>query len=65
MDINVGDLVTVKDDCLPAGNWKLGRVIETHKAADKLVRVATVRTASSIIKRPVTKLCKLPTVSDS
>lgn len=58
-NIAVGDLVVVADDQMPVTRWKLGRIISTHPGADGLVRSATVKTATSEFKRPVTKLSPL------
>lgn len=59
-NLQLNELVLVKDDRLPPNEWLLGRIIELHPGADKLVRVATVRTKSGIYKRSVSKLCRLP-----
>jgi len=54
------DLVLLRDDNLPPACWKLGRIIETHSGADGLVRVVTIKTDSSILKRPITKIYPIP-----
>lgn len=59
-NLNVGDIVIVRDERLPPAKWILGRVVETHAGQDNLVRSATVKTATSLFKRPITKLCGLP-----
>ncbi|XP_066581197.1 uncharacterized protein [Prorops nasuta] len=48
----VGQLVVVQDDRYPPTKWPLGRIIETHQSKDRLVRVVTVKTASTTLKRP-------------
>ncbi|XP_008181657.1 uncharacterized protein LOC103309000 [Acyrthosiphon pisum] len=56
-----GDVVIIKDDCLPPTKWKLGLVTETHPGVDGLVRVVTLRTATGAqMRRPTVKLCRLP-----
>lgn len=55
-----GDLVVIKNDLVPPSHWKLARVIETHPGVDGVVRVVTLRTAQGTIKRPVVKVCPLP-----
>lgn len=57
---NIGDIVLIKEDDLPPSRWLLGRIIEKHPGSDKLTRVVTLRTKSSTIKRPTSKLCILP-----
>lgn len=54
-----GDLVLICDENVPRGNWPLGKVIEAHHGKDGYVRSAKVRTSSTILTRPVTKLCFL------
>lgn len=55
-----GALAVIKDDNLPPLKWSLGRVVELHAGQDNVVRVVSLRTAHSIIKRAVTKICVLP-----
>lgn len=55
-----GQLVIIRQDNLPPTKWLLGRIEDIHPGDDGLVRVATVRTQSSILKRPIVKLCPLP-----
>lgn len=57
---NVGQIVLIKEDDLPPSRWLLGRVLEKHPGSDNITRVVTLRTKSSTIKRPVSKLCILP-----
>ena len=54
-----GDLVLICDENVPRGHWPLGRVIEAHHGKDGYVRSVKVRTSSTILTRPVTKLCFL------
>ncbi|KAG5871215.1 hypothetical protein JTB14_001912 [Gonioctena quinquepunctata] len=56
----VGSLVVIKDDNSPPCRWMLARVVELHPGRDGTVRVATVKTSSGILKRPLVKLCPLP-----
>ncbi|XP_022832838.1 uncharacterized protein LOC111360825 [Spodoptera litura] len=60
---NIGDVVLIKEDDLPPSRWLLGRVVEKHPGADNVTRVVTLRTKSSVIKRPTSKICILP-ISD-
>ncbi|XP_075150703.1 uncharacterized protein LOC142224804 [Haematobia irritans] len=55
-DIEVGDLVVIRDEQLPPTSWKLGRVDDVHTGSDGRVRVADVRTANGVVRRPVVKL---------
>jgi hypothetical protein len=56
----VGQLVLIKDNCLPLLQWKLGRIIKVTTGKDQVVRVATVKTAKGTFVRPVVKLALLP-----
>lgn len=55
-----GTIVLVVDERYPPAKWPLGRVIKSHPGKDYKVRVVTVRTQLSTLKRPITKLCPLP-----
>ena len=55
-NVQVGDIVALKEDILVPTRWPLARVIETHVGKDNHVRVVTVKTASGIYKRPITKV---------
>lgn len=59
-NLQLNELVIIKDDRLPPNEWQLGRIIELHPGDDQLVRVATIRTKSGNYKRSISKLCRLP-----
>ncbi|XP_073820626.1 uncharacterized protein [Musca autumnalis] len=59
-NVEVDDMVVVRNEKLPPTSWKLGRVVETHPGNDGKVRVVDVRTGQGIIRRPVVKLVVLP-----
>jgi len=59
-NLKLNELVLIKDNLLPPAKWKLGRVIQVHPGQDSLVRVATIRTATTTLKRPIAQLCRLP-----
>lgn len=46
-NMQVGDLVLVRDDHIPPARWLLGRVTDTHPGADGRVRVVTLKTKTS------------------
>lgn len=58
--LKIGALVLLKNELLPPSRWELARVLDTHPGPDGLVRVVTLRTAKTILKRPITKVCPLP-----
>ncbi|GFT46237.1 hypothetical protein TNCV_3126151 [Trichonephila clavipes] len=53
------DIILIKEED-PPGTWPMARVLQVHPGNDGLVRVATVKTEDSVLKRPVHKLHKLP-----
>lgn len=59
-NLQVNDIVIIKDDRLKPSEWLVGRIIAVHPGTDKCVRVASVRTQHGIYKRSVSKLCRLP-----
>lgn len=63
-DFRVDDLVMLKDERLPPTKRPLARVLEIHPGPDRLIRVVTVKTATTTFKRPIVKLCLLPSVND-
>lgn len=63
--IRTGDLVLLKDDTIPPSGWKFARIVETHPGKDSNVRVVTLRTPYTTLKRPITKICLLPFHNDS
>ncbi|XP_041451274.1 uncharacterized protein LOC121404916 [Drosophila obscura] len=63
-DLEVGDLVVIKEENIPAQEWRLGRVQNAYPGADDKVRVVDLLTARGLIKRPITKVVLLPMESD-
>ena len=62
-DIEIGQLVLIKEENVPPLKWLLGRVTEVHRGTDQRVRVVSVKTKAGCIKRAVARLCKLPVES--
>lgn len=54
------DLVLIRDEALPPAKWPMAKIIEKHPGKDGITRVVTVKTRGNIIKRPITKIAKLP-----
>lgn len=55
----VGDVVSVVDPTAPRGSWILGRIAEVIHDHNGLVRTVKVKTQTSILERPITKICLL------
>ncbi|XP_031440139.1 uncharacterized protein LOC116224450 [Clupea harengus] len=58
-NLSVGDIVLVVDPTAPRGSWPLGRVLETKPDARGLVRSVKLKTKTSVLERPITKLCQI------
>ena len=54
-----GDIVLVADASAPRGSWIMGKVLDIRPDAKGLVRTVRLQTRTSILERPVTKLCLL------
>ena len=58
-NIKVGDVVLVCEEATPRFLWPLGLVVEVRKGRDQLVRSVKVKTKSTELVRPVSKVVKL------
>ena len=47
------------DPNAPRGLWPLGRVLETKPDGKGLVRSVKLKTQTSVLDRPITKLCRI------
>ncbi len=63
-NMQVGDLVVIRDELMPLTKWKLGRIIKTHPGKDGLVRSVTLKTATGESTRPITKLSLLISIDE-
>lgn len=59
-NLQVGDLVLIREEFLPVANWRRARVSECHPGKDGLVRVVTLFDGVKTFKRPIRLLSKLP-----
>ncbi|XP_077280506.1 uncharacterized protein LOC143907537 [Temnothorax americanus] len=60
----VGSLCLVRAESTPPSRWPLARIIRVHPGDDGIVRVATIRTSTSELVRPLCKLVLLPGTED-
>ncbi|XP_037931242.1 uncharacterized protein LOC119666046 [Teleopsis dalmanni] len=58
-NINIGDVVVIRHENLPATHWRLGRVIKLHPGEDGLVRVVTIKHSAGECMRPIQNICRL------
>lgn len=54
-----GDVVLIADPTAPRASWMLGRIINTKKDSKGVVRSVTLKTKTSVLERPITKVCLL------
>lgn len=58
-NIQTGDIVLIVDATAPRGSWVMGRVLQTFQDGNGLVRSVKIKTQTSILERPITKVCLL------
>ena len=58
-NLQVGDVVVLRHEKTFSCHWPLATVLEVYPGDDGLVRVARIKTATGIYKRPVAKLSLL------
>ncbi|XP_037959288.1 uncharacterized protein LOC119688691 [Teleopsis dalmanni] len=63
-NIQLGDMVIIKEDNVPVMQWPLGRIVHVYKGTDGHIRVADVKTSAGIFKRPIHRLAILPVNTD-
>jgi len=54
--LKVNDIVIIMDETLPRNTWPLGRILAVFPGNDGLVRSARVKTMTSTLTRPISKL---------
>ena len=63
-NLNVGDLVLLMDENTPRNIWPLGLVVDVTLGRDGLVRSVKVKTKSTYLVRPITKVVLLEGVQE-
>jgi len=58
-NMKVGDIVLIVDDKAPRNSWPMAIVEQVNVGSQGCVRSATVRTKTTTLSRPITKLCLL------
>ena len=58
-NLQVGDIIVLKEDNLITTQWPLARIVKTSTGNDGLVRVVTLKTKDGTYTRPVTKVALL------
>ncbi|KAJ8713647.1 hypothetical protein PYW07_014017 [Mythimna separata] len=63
--LQLGEMVLVRDDRLPPTRWLLGRVVRLYPGSDGVTRVADVFTTSGTLRRAFNRLCPLPVMDQN
>lgn len=58
-NFEVNDIVLIVDPSGPRSSWMLGRIVKTMPDSRGQVRSVQVQTKTSVLERPITKLCLL------
>ena len=58
-DVKQGDVILLVEDNAPRCNWPLGVINEVYPSSDGHIRKIQVRTVTSVLNRPVTKVVRL------
>ena len=58
-NLKIGDIVVVLSQKTPRAHRLLGKIVNVHPGLDERVRVVTVQTGTTRMKRPITHLCPL------
>ncbi|KXJ62362.1 hypothetical protein RP20_CCG018092 [Aedes albopictus] len=58
-NVEVGQLVAVKNENLPPAQWELARIIAVHPDKEGRVRTVTLRRGQAEFQRSINKLCPL------
>ncbi|XP_043267674.1 uncharacterized protein [Venturia canescens] len=59
-DIRVGSMVLLMNENMSPTKWPRARVTQLHPGKDGLTRVVTLKTVTTTLTRPITKLALLP-----
>ena len=63
-NLQVDDVVLLKEEGVVRGHWPMARVAEVHQSEDGLVRSVSVQVGRQILKRPVNKTVLLVATSN-
>ncbi|KYN38438.1 hypothetical protein ALC56_07192, partial [Trachymyrmex septentrionalis] len=58
--VTIGSLCLIRSEIAPSNKWPLARITQLHPRDDGVMRVVTLKTASSKLIRPLIKLVLLP-----
>ncbi|XP_072025211.1 uncharacterized protein [Amphiura filiformis] len=58
-NLKMGDVVLIVDESAPRNSWLMGKIVTTLPDKNGRVRQVDVRTKSSTLRKPISKLCLL------
>ena len=58
-NLAVDDIVLLYEEQVPRSKWQVGRVVEVYPDTHGRVRQVQVKTKNTLLRRPVTKLCRV------
>ena len=58
-------MVQIHEDVTPRSSWPLGLITELHRGHDNHIRSATVKTATGVTNRPISKLYPLEVYTET
>lgn len=58
-NLKPGDVVLIVDNTAPRSSWLLGRILKARPDARGQVRIVRLQTKTSVLERPVSKVCLL------
>ncbi|KAJ8403279.1 hypothetical protein AAFF_G00354960 [Aldrovandia affinis] len=63
-NLSPGDLVIIVDGTAPRNSWLMGRILKTLTDAKGFVRSVLVKTKTTVLQIPISKLCLLIEATD-
>ena len=58
-NLQLGDIVLVVDENAPRSSWIMGKIIHTIQDKKGFTRQVKIKTMSTCLTRPITKICRL------
>jgi hypothetical protein len=59
-DLRINTLIVLREDNVAPLQWPLRRIHAVHPCIDGVIRVVSVKSARSVFKRPINKVCVVP-----
>lgn len=59
-NVKINSMVLIKETNSPPMCWKLGRIVDIHPDKTGVIRVVSIKTPTSVVKRATSQVCVLP-----